>query len=419
MYDVVVVGGGPAGCYTASLLGQKGFDVHVLEEHSIIGEPVDCSGVIGAEAFDELELPESLKLGEITRLTLVSPSQLEIKFSPPSALAYVVDRAAFDQVIADKTLQSGVPIHLGCQVVDLRVFDDGVELDIVNKLGSEEATRRFSDPAFQPPSGLMIDESRITNHDSRRVVRAKMAILAGGPRYNLQQKLGMGQPRDFLRTSQAELPITDVEQAKILLGSQVAPRSFAWIVPFERGDKQFARVGVSSKENAAPFLKKLIEQLYSDGQLRCLDASIRSWLIPIVPLKRTFAERVLAVGDAAGQTKPTTGGGIYYGLLGARAAAQTVVMAFESGDFSSSMLRSYEKEWRRRLGGEMRSGAFFRRLVERLTDEEIDGLFRIVQSDGILAAVTSKARFDWHKDIVHFTLRHPAMGKIFLRGLFR
>jgi len=246
-----------------------------------------------------------------------------------------------------------------------------------------------------------------------------MAILAGGPRYNLQQKLGMGQPRDFLRTSQVELAITDVEQAKILLGSQVAPRSFAWIVPFKKGDNQFARVGVSSKSNAAPFLKKLIEQLYSEGRLNSINASIRSWLIPVTPIKRTFAERVIVVGDAAGQTKPTTGGGIYYGLLAAQAAAQTAAKAFERGNFSAETLRGYEKEWKRVLGGEMRSGAFFRRLVERLRDEELDGLFRIVQSDGILAAVTSKARFDWHKDIVHFALRHPDLGKIFLRGLFR
>jgi len=419
MYDVIVVGGGPAGCYTASLLGQKGFDVHVLEEHSVIGEPVDCSGVIGAEAFEKLELPNSLKLGVISNLTLVSPSQLEIEFSPQSALAYVVDRATFDQVIAARTEQSGVTIHLGCQVVDLRVFDDGVELEIANKLGSDEAIRLSSVPASQPPRRLMIDQLPVTNNEPRRIVRARIAILAGGPRYSLQQKVGMGQPRNFLRTAQAELPIKDINEAMILLGSQVAPRSFAWIVPFKRGDKEFARVGVSSKKNAVPFLKKLIEQLYSEGQLTSRDASIRSWLIPISPLHWTFADRVLAVGDAAGQTKPTTGGGIYYGLIGAKAATQTVAKAFETGNFSSEILRGYEKEWRRHLGGEMRSGVLFRRLFERLTDEEIDGLFRIVQSDGILAAVTNKARFDWHKDIVHFTLRHPALGKIFLRGLFR
>ncbi len=383
MIDVLIVGGGPAGCYTAALLGERGFDVHVLEEHSVVGEPVDCSGVIGAEAFEKLELPESLKLGTISNLTLVSPSQLEIKFSPPSALAYIVDRAEFDQVIAARTKQSGVTVHLGCRVVDLCVFSDGVELEIANKLGNEEAIRLTTVPESQRPSRLMFDQLPVTNNESRKIVRARIAILAGGPRYNLQQKLGMGQPRDFLRTAQVELPIKDINEAKILLGSQVAPRSFAWIVPFKRKDKEFARVGVSSKKNAVPFLKKLIEQLYSEGQLTSPDASIRSWLIPITPLQRTFANRVLAVGDAAGQTKPTTGGGIYYGLIGAKAATQIVVKAFETGNFSSEILRGYEKEWRRHLGGEMRSGAFFRRLVERLTDEEIDGLFRIVQSDGI------------------------------------
>ena len=123
MNDVVVVGGGPAGCYAASLLSERGFDVHVLEEHPVIGEPVDCSGVIGAEAFAALNFPDHLKLGEISALTLVSPSDLEVRFSPPTPLAEIVDRAAFDRALADKTLASGVTIHLGSPVVDLQLRD--------------------------------------------------------------------------------------------------------------------------------------------------------------------------------------------------------------------------------------------------------------------------------------------------------
>jgi len=127
----------------------------------------------------------------------------------------------------------------------------------------------------------------------------------------------------------------------------------------------------------------------------------------------------LAVGDAAGQTKPTTGGGIYYGILSAKAAANTVNLAFKTGDFSTATLRNYEKEWRKQIGPEVRRGVFFRKLFERLSDNDIDDLFRVVQSDGILASVSKKARFDWHRDVINFVLRHPELGKIFLRGLFR
>ena len=389
MHDVVVVGGGPAGCYTASLLSENGLDVHVVEEHPVIGEPVDCSGVVGTEAFAALGLPETLKLGEINALTLVSPSDLEVHFSPATSLANVVDRAAFDRAIADKTMASGVTLHLGSPVIDLQLRDKYVEV------------------LLESPS------------NGQRTLRASMAILAAGPRFRFQRKLGMGEPADFLKTAQTEIPVRGIKKAKVLMGSQVAPGSFAWIVPFERGGEEFARVGVSAKIAAVPYLKKLLERLCSEGHLDSPDVPIRSWVIPITPLPRTYSERVLAVGDAAGQTKPTTGGGIFYGLLCAEAAAHTATGAFKKGDFSERTMSGYEKEWRQRLGVEIKVGAFFRRLAERLTDEEIDDLFRVVQSDGILGSVTSKARFDWHKDVIYFALRHPALGRIFLRGLFR
>lgn len=403
MFDVAVVGGGPTGCYAASLLGQRGLDVHVLEEHSVIGEPVNCSGVIGAEAFSTLGLPDSLKLGEISRLTLVSPSKLEVNFSPQSPLAYIVDRAAFDRVMADKTSTSGVTIHLGTAVVDLHVMNGCVELDVKENVNGHE---KFG-----------IRNSNFGN--GHRKIRAGMVILAGGPHYKLQCKLGMGEPRRFLRTAQAEVEVQGIKETKVLMGSQIAPGSFGWIVPFRREGREFARIGVSSRTSALPYLKTLFEELRSQDHLRSSNPPIRSWRIPITPIRRTFAERVLAVGDAAGQTKPTTGGGIFYGLLCAESIAQTAAGAFEKGDFSSNALRAYEKKWWKRLGKEIRIGTLFRRLAERLTDNEIDGLFRVVQSDGILRAVTRKARFDWHKDVIYFALRHPALGRIFLKGLFR
>lgn len=396
MHDVVVVGGGPAGCYAASLLGEKGFDVHLLEEHEVIGEPVDCSGVIGAEAFAALGLPDSLKLGEINNLTLVSPSNLEVRFSPSSPLACIVNRAAFDRSIAERTIASGVTLHLGARVVNLEVHNGYVEA--------------LFEEGF---NGHAKSEIR------RRTLRASMGILAGGPRYALQRKLGMGQPRDFLRTAQAETEVHGIDEARVFMGSRVAPGSFAWIVPFHKTGRTMARIGVSAKMNPARFLGDLAAQLYRQGHLRSPDLSMRSWVIPVRPLPRTFGNRVLAVGDAAGQTKPTTGGGIVYAIFSAEAAAHTITAAFEKQDFSAAVMSGYEKEWRKILGREIRIGAFFRRIAERLTDKEIDDLFRVTLSDGVLSAVTSKARFDWHRDVIYFALRHPALGRIFLKGLFR
>jgi flavin-dependent dehydrogenase len=138
-------------------------------------------------------------------------------------------------------------------------------------------------------------------------------------------------------------------------------------------------------------------------------------VVPVLPPSRAYADRVLAVGDAAGQVKPTSGGGIYYGMLGAREAAETVCEAFRSGRFTAQGLSAYEKRWRSRLGFDLKVGTLFRRLFSRMADRDIDELFRTLHTDGLLARITEKVSFDWHRELITFLLKHPKLARIFMR----
>lgn len=395
MVDFIVVGGGPAGCLTAALLAEKGYEVHLFEEHRTIGEPVDCAGIIGTEAFQSLSLPGQVRLAEIGSVIFNSPTGLKINVSLPYPMAWIVDRAALDRALGERAAAAGVRFHLGCRVTEMTVREDSIEAVI-----SESASSRFR--SAKP---------------YRR--RAAMAILAGGPRYVLQGRLGMGRPRDFLKTAQVEIPARGLEETNIFVGARVAPGSFAWVVPFEKEGRKLARIGVSSKGSSLPYLRNLLERLRAEGRLEHSDFPIRSWVIPITPLRRTYARRVLAVGDAAGQVKPTTGGGIYFSLLCADSAAKIAALALDRAKFEDAFLAQYEKEWRSKLATEIGIGYFCRRLAERFTDHEMDQVFRALQSDRILASMQNRLRFDWHRELIWFALRHSIIGQAFRRKIFQ
>ena len=290
-HDVVIIGAGPAGSTAGEAVARAGFDVALVEEHAVVGEPVDCTGVLGTEAFRRFDLPRKIVVGGISAVTLHSPAGVPITHHGREPFAFVVDRAELDRHLAQRAQAAGAALYLGARAVRVVRQAAGVEI-----------------------------ACRGTEGSARDLV-AKVLLLAGGPQFAFQEQLGLGTAPIFWQSAHAELSGDGLPHPQVYLGRDVAPGAFAWAVPLRRSGRPFVRVGVNSGGDAPRYLRRLCEERFAHLLPNGEPVEARSWVVPIVPLARTYGERVLAVGDAAGQVKSTSGGGIYFGMLSAQIAS--------------------------------------------------------------------------------------------------
>lgn len=379
MRDVVIVGAGPAGSTMARCLAEEGLDVLLLEEHAEVGDGVICTGVIGREAFERFDLPTGATLGRILRLRFHSPSGKAVDYQPGSPLATIVCRKKFDSALARRAVEAGAELRTGSQVRNITVGTEDVRLGV----------RRDGEP---------------------NELRARLCVLATGFGSGLVRRCGFTGPRHRIQGAQAVVPFRDLDHAGIYLGSRFAPRGFGWSVPIGDG---LARVGVVTDRLAGHHLRRILNRpevrlhraADSDGAIR-----IQACPIPVGPLDETVADRLMVVGEAAGQVKTTTQGGIYYGLLCAEMAARVAVGAFRAGDLSRGALAPYELRWRARLGAELRLGILLRKFYSELSDRQVDRLFDLARIEGVLPLIERKAHFDWHGPIIRSFLNNGFLG---------
>jgi flavin-dependent dehydrogenase len=241
-------------------------------------------------------------------------------------------------------------------------------------------------------------------------LRARLCVLATGFGSGLIRKCGFSGPRQRIQAAQAVVPFRDQDHAGIYLGSRFAPRGFGWSVPIGDG---LARIGVVTDRLAAHHLRRILHRTEIRSH-RPADADgavpIQACPIPVGTLDETVADRLMVVGEAAGQVKTTTQGGIYYGLLSAEMAARAAVGAVRSGDLSRAALSPYDRNWRARLGAELRLGLLLRQFYSGLSDRQVDRLFDLAGIEGVLPMIGRKAHFDWHGPIIRSVLNDGFLG---------
>jgi geranylgeranyl reductase family protein len=387
-WDVLVVGAGPAGLSAASSLAAERVAVLVLEEHERIGDPVHCTGVLGLDAFAELDLPRDTicTIGRTARF--LGRDGRAVVVDGGGVTAAVVDRGRFDRALADRALAAGAAIAPGVRVQHLEVTPGGVIARVRDSAGGEVA------------------------------VRGRTCVIACGAQYRFNRLLGLGIPRSYLQTAQIETPFPAVDAVEIDLDRALAPQGFAWVVPFRRGGSDMARIGLMTSDGAARRFKEYTHRLARRHGAAPLRSRPRLKLLPLAPVRRTFADRVVAVGDAAGLTKPTTGGGIYYSLLSGRFAAETLVDALREDRTDAATLRRYESLWQERLGPELRAGLAFRTLAARFDDRAIDALLELAAVDGIVPLLRQTGNVNWHRATALALLKNPGFRRIVLSSLW-
>ncbi|PXF62106.1 MAG: NAD(P)/FAD-dependent oxidoreductase [Candidatus Methanogaster sp.] len=399
-YDVVVVGAGPAGCLAAKYAAKNGAKTLIIEEHASIGSPVQCAGLLSTSAIGECEVVLDSGFHPIKGAFVYAPDRRRIRISGGEIKAYVVDRRIFDRTLAENAVRSGADILMRTRAV-------GIDIEMETR-GHGHGRRRILHVAIEGEPD---------------VIEAGVVIGADGVQSRIAQWAGLDTPETILSGAQISTvyDFDDLEFVEIFMGS-CAPGFFAWAIPYHGS----ARIGLAVRpgfgsRSAWAHLKRLIaEHPVVSGKCDSGIAGIVLGGIPISVPQQTAAEGLLIVGDAAGQVKPTSGGGVYPGAVCAKIAGKIAADAVLEGNTSARRLSEYDKLWRTRIGRELVIGRRINEWMARLSDSEINRLVGVLDDDELLDLITRYGDMDHPSVVVRkLLMNRKSMGAFLKMALMR
>lgn len=404
--DVVVVGAGPGGAEAARAAAGQGLRTVLLEEHRTVGLPTHCTGKLSGHAFREFDLPPALAVNTLSAAVFHSPGGIAVRVRRPSADSHVVDRVAFDQWLVARAAAAGADVMTGVRAT--HAARDGGRLRVRGGYAGRTGT-------FEAEARVVID--------------------AEGACPRLPATLGLRPARAYAHGLQYEMRGVgglEPDTPEMFFGRDVAPGFFAWLLPLGR---DAARIGLAVDPRAAArppvrYLERLLAT-HPAVRRRVAGAAVTRKVGGRIPMLTAGApaarDGVLVVGDAAGQVKATSGGGIYFAMIAGRLAGRAAAR-YAAGDRRAAEF--YERGWRRAFGREVAFTAFGRRVINRLADRELDLVMRFIHaSPAVRASVEADGDTQYQsriflpllRSLAAASLRRPALlpvvGGALVRGM--
>ena len=386
-YDVIVAGGSISGLLAAREIAAAGLSVAVLEEDSEIGTPEHCGGLVSTGGIQNLGIIPSSKAieNEIRCAKIFSPSKC-FELNAEKQKVIVLDRRAFDKQIAFHAQKMGAEIKVKCSMLSIC---GGKKTADYNNNNNNNANCDSS------------NRNCYTVKTSEGPLSCNYFVDARGVGSIVQRNR-----HGVLQSAQYEVyaPWIDRDTVEVKFDKDRYPGFFAWVIPIGSGR---GKVGVAGKSiNVVNALKSYMDS--KDGKysvVRKVYAPI--WIMG--PIGNFISGRTMIIGDAAGQTKPTTAGGIYTCGMGGILAGRAITESVEKND--DNLLKEYEKNWFSLFKVEFEKMLLVRKLLERLDNKVIDELFSTI-SETDLQDVSKTGDFDFHSTALSKVLDTKGAAKI-------
>jgi geranylgeranyl reductase family protein len=349
--------------------------VVLLEEHRRIGIPSHCSGLVSPRTLEEADIGEPLAANRLTGAFVHTAAGGELTVGGGAIRALTIDRVRLDELLCEQAQAAGARL-VRARMVRAQRQNGGVRL--------------------------------YCQRDGRDVqLSARLVVGADGAHSRVARSLGLAGPREKVSCLGIEgrLRVRREDFVHVFVGRKLAPGWFGWIIPTGEGR---ARLGIGCDRSDKPIrcYRRLVDafpHLLRDVQV----SRMYGGTIPLDFAPRSYADDVLLVGDAAGQVKPFSGGGIYTGLVAARHAATTAISALAADDTRAGNLRGYERAWKSEIGHELARSLRIRRFGLALSDGDIESLVTSLGHKRLQPLINRHGDIDYPSRVILRLARSP------------